>query len=213
MNRRKLMSTTQPIKDRSSLDTFKNYYLLQKPNPRNYTLIILGLNTALRISDILQLTWDDVYDERTASMRRHLEVREKKTGKTNLIALNDTLCRALLAYQEHTFSGCAAKTGKDRSGNSYDGFRFLFPSCKRKNFPLSRYQAFRIIKEAAAFANLPSHVSPHSLRKTFGYHAWKQGIPPALLMDIYNHSSYRITKRYLCIEQDERDEVYRNILL
>lgn len=213
MNRRNLMSTTQPIKDRSSLDTFKNYYLLQKPNPRNYTLIILGLNTALRISDILQLTWDDVYDGRAASMRRHLEVREKKTGKTNIIALNDTLCRALLAYRDHTFSVCAAKTGKDRGGYSYDSSRFLFPSCKRKNFPLSRYQAFRIIKEAAAFAGLPSHVSPHSLRKTFGYHAWKQGIPPALLMDIYNHSSYRITKRYLCIEQDERDDVYRNILL
>lgn len=196
------MSTTQPIKDRSSLDTFKTYYLMQKPNPRNYTLIIFGLNTALRISDILQLTWNDVYDERAASMRGHLEVREKKTGKTNIIALNDTLCRALLAYKNHSFSDCA-----------YDPCRYLFPSCKRKALPLSRYQAFRVIKEAAAFAGLPSHVSPHSLRKTFGYHAWKQGIPPALLMDIYNHSSYKITKRYLCIEQDERDEVYRNILL
>lgn len=49
------------------------------------------------------------------------------------------------------------------------------------------------------------------MRKTFGYHAWKQGIPPALLMDIYNHSSYRITKRYLGIEQDERDDIFLTI--
>lgn len=38
--------------------------------------------------------------------------------------------------------------------------------------------------------------------------AWKQGTPPALLMDIYNHSSYRITQHYLGISQDERDEIY-----
>ena len=82
-----------------------------------------------------------------------------------------------------------------------------------KEQPLSRYQAFRIIKEAAAYAGLDASISCHSLRKTFGYHAWKQGTPPALLMDIYNHSSYRITKRYLCIDQDDKDEVFEHICL
>ena len=78
---------------------------------------------------------------------------------------------------------------------------------------MSRYQAYRIIRKAAESVGLPEHVSCHSLRKTFGYHAWKQGTPPALLMSIYNHSSYRITKRYLCIEQDDKDKVFCNINL
>ena len=52
-----------------------------------------------------------------------------------------------------------------------------------------------------------------ALRKTFGYHAWQQGTPPALLMNLYNHSSYQITKRYLGIGQDERDQVYLQINL
>ena len=77
--------------------------------------------------------------------------------------------------------------------------------------PINRVQAYRIIKEAAQAAGLDEYVSCHSLRKTFGYFAWKQGVPPAMLMDIYNHSSYRVTKRYLGIEQDERDCVFQQI--
>lgn len=32
-------------------------------------------------------------------------------------------------------------------------------------------------------------------------------------MDIYNHSSYAITKRYLGIEQDDKDDVFLHLNL
>lgn len=79
--------------------------------------------------------------------------------------------------------------------------------------PIDRVPAYRIIKEAATAAGLDEHVSCHSLRKTFGYFAWKQGVPPAMLMDIYNHSSYKITRRYLGIEQEDKDNVFKSIKL
>ena len=69
------------------------------------------------------------------------------------------------------------------------------------------------MKKAAADCHLEGVISCHSLRKTFGYHAWKQGTPPALLMNIYNHSSYQITKRYLGIEQSDKDAVFEKIRL
>ena len=43
------MSTTQPIRSKQLLHDFKEYFLTKQPNSRNYTLILIGLNTALRI--------------------------------------------------------------------------------------------------------------------------------------------------------------------
>ena len=78
---------------------------------------------------------------------------------------------------------------------------------------ISRSQAWRIVRQAAEETGLDGNVSCHSLRKTFGYHAWKQGVPPAMLMMIYNHSSYQITKRYLGIIQEEKDDVFYHVQL
>ena len=70
---------------------------------------------------------------------------------------------------------------------------------------------FRIVRQAARACGIEGVISCHSLRKTLGYHAWKQGVQPVMLMNIFNHSSFQITRRYLGIEQDDRDNIFRNI--
>lgn len=192
------MSTTQPIREKEGLKRFMNYYKDVQPSPRNYALVILGLHTALRISDILNLQWKQVFDFEEKNFRKHLFIEEQKTGKSNAIALNPFLTEALTCYR------------KSRTQVSPEDYLFT----KNTNYttPLNRSQAFRIIRHAAQKClSENAHISCHSLRKTFGYHAWQQGIPPALLMDIYNHSSFQITKRYLGIEQDEKDSVFTRI--
>lgn len=193
------MATTKPIKDKQQLQQFRNYYKDVIPHPRNYALIVLGLNSALRISDLLSLRWDDLYDTSRHCYRTHLSIREKKTGKQNTFLLN-SCCKEALQYYRQTLP--------TPSKDSY-----LFASQKPPHAPISRSQAFRIIKHAAKECGLDDGISCHSLRKTFGYNAWNSGIPPVLLMNIYNHSSYEITKHYLGIEQAEKDEVYRTITL
>lgn len=193
------MSMTYPIKDETQLKKLKEYYLLEKPVCRNYSLIILGLNTAFRISDLLLLRWEDVFLEKENCWKDHICITEQKTGKVRSVAVNESVRKALDILWEE-------------SGQSHIS-HYLFPNGRKNQTPLSRSQAFRIIKEAALYAGLNEHISCHSLRKTFGYHAWKRGVQPALLMELYNHSSYRITKRYLGIEQEDKDRVYLDVQL
>lgn len=134
-------------------------------------------------------------------VRSHIVVKERKTGKENRILLNSETRHLLAKYRKELI-----KTTMYQEGNPY-----LFPSPKKSGAPLSRYQAYRMITAAAKALNLGEHISCHSLRKTFGYHAWKQGANQVMLMTIFNHSSFAITRRYLCIDQDEKDSIFRTI--
>lgn len=198
------MNTAQPVKNGEDLERLKSYYLTGHPNPRNQLLIILGLNTALRISDILSLKWKYVYCPEEQGWRRHIFLQEQKTGKNSEIYINESVRQALEAYFHFL---------RERTGSEPEQEQYLFAGRTSQNRPITRVQAFRLIRNAARECRIPGVISCHSLRKTFGYHAWKQGIEPALLMNIYNHSSYQNTKRYLGIDQDDRDQVFRDIRL
>lgn len=192
------MSTTQPIRTMDELAKLEQYYKGDLPlQERNSLLITMGLNTALRITDILKLQWDAVYDFRNVRQKTHIELVENKTGKRTMVALNSTLKDALMHWMN------------SRQPSEKD---YIFES-SRGGKPIDRHQAYRIIRQAATECGLSGHISCHSLRKTFGYHAWKQGIHPAVLMKIYNHSSFQVTARYLCIDQDDKDDVFYQIQL
>ena len=184
------MSTTQPIRDKIQVRQLAAYYL-DRGDLRNHLLIVLGVNTALRISDILRLTWDDVYDFKNERVRGSIELIEKKTGKSKIIAINHSVSNALLLY-----APVAAGSG-----------RFLIEN-SRTGKAISRVQAYRITRKAAEALGFQERVSCHSLRKTLGYHAWKNGVSLAVIMEIYNHSSLAVTRRYLGVTQDDKDAVY-----
>ena len=47
------------------------------------------------------------------------------------------------------------------------------------------------------------------LRQLAGYYLQRGQLRNyALIMDIYNHSSYEVTRRYLGIQQDDRDKIF-----
>ena len=99
ISRRNQMNTAQPIRNLEDLKNFKNYYKEIHPNARNQLLVILGLNTALRISDLLTLRWEDVYNFSQNRWQEHIEIIEQKTGKTSCIYINHNIHACLQNYQ------------------------------------------------------------------------------------------------------------------
>ncbi|MDN6310633.1 MAG: tyrosine-type recombinase/integrase, partial [Psychroflexus sp.] len=74
-------------------------------------------------------------------------------------------------------------------------------------------QALVVLKEAAQAVGIKDNIGTHSLRKTWGYHAWKNGFNPALIMETLNHSNLAVTKRYLGIRQDDINDLYGQLNL
>ncbi|MDQ0462245.1 integrase, partial [Clostridium sardiniense] len=143
---------------------------------------MVGINVALRITDLLNLKWKDVIDEKHNDFKE-IELYEGKTNKYRKIRLNDAAkesLKELLKYLE---------------GLELEDY--IFKSREGKNKHISRQQAFNILKDASMSVGVSENIGTHSLRKTWGYFAWKKGFNPALIMETLNHSNLSITKRYL----------------
>lgn len=188
------MRTVSPIKDLKQIEMLKMYF--RNKNIRDYVLFVVGINTNLRVSDLLKLKVSDVYTGK--KVRAYIELSEQKTDKARKIKINENMEKALKEY---------IKTEK------LDMEDYLFKSKKGENKPISRQQAHHIISTAGEWCGIEEPISCHSLRKTWGYWAWKQGTSPILIMEGFNHSSISITKRYISIAQEEMDEVYINVNL
>ena len=180
------MNEVQPIKNKRDIDRMKRAL---RGNPRDLLLFIIGINSSLRISDILALKVGDVSDE-------YITLRERKTNKRKRIRVNSAIQDAVNRLVP--------------TGASADDW--LFPS-RKGTAPISRVQAWRVLNAAADRAGLNIELGTHSLRKTFAYHAYKNGTDIALLMRVLNHGSQRETLRYIGIEQEAIDDVYIDVCL
>ena len=185
------MEFVQPIRDVKQLDTIKK--LLKQQSLRDYCLFVLGINSGLRISDLLKLRISDISDK--GKIKDRIRLREKKTNKFKDFPLSNSIKSALKEY---------LKT------REYDENEPLFISRKNKGF-LLRQQAYKIINDVAKSVGIKEKIGTHTLRKTFGYHAYNNGYDITLIQKLFNHSSPAVTLRYIGITQDEMDDVYLSL--
>ena len=177
--------------DYLNFDSTLNKAMKMIKNVRNYKfgfLVVFGINTGLRISDILKIQVSDFQND-------SLVLFESKTNKKRIIKLNDNVKRGFNLLLE-----------RDPNLNGY-----VFTSNQKTVFSVQYIN--RKIKDV--FGTKTNSVSSHSLRKTFGRQVWVNNneTDRALLYlsELFNHTSPAITRRYLGIRQEELDDIYMSL--
>jgi len=177
------------------LKDVKSIKKLLKDNPRDRLLFIMGINSGLRVQDLLELKVADVTG---AKVGERISIKEKKTGKDNVLIINKEIMDAINGY----VAVVAPESG-----------HYLFKSRKGKNYPLTTFAVTKYVKEWAAALNLKGNYGAHTLRKTWCFHQRKTfGVSWEVIAKRLNHSSPAITRRYLGIQEEEVEEILMNTI-
>ena len=189
------MKFVEPIRDLRKVTQIK-HSLKGAEKIRELVLFHLGINSALRLSDLLEVQVRDLFEE-DGSIRGFFEVKEAKTGKVNRITITPSVKESLALY-------------KDKHPKALeDPENFIFFHSKKMpigHLPIGRKQAWKLIGDWCKNAGLKGRFGGHTLRKTWGYQARKQLVPLEIIQHKLNHSSLAVTQRYLGITADEIEE-------
>lgn len=196
---------TLPIKDVRQQNNLQYYWLNKRDTTkckskrfiydRNYLMIFLGLNTAFRCEDLIQLRPHDLDGG-------YVRIKESKTKKTQNFRMNTQVYQEIKDYCER---------------NNIAPYDYIFKSRQKNGIirAITRQQALRIMKEAGNAIGIKYKFGIHSLRKTFGYNYISKGGNVMTLMKMYNHSSPATTLLYVMWTTDdvekERNDIFNGV--
>ncbi|KWW22729.1 integrase [Peribacillus simplex] len=186
VNKKDEIKDVQPIRSLEKIEDMK--WALKRQSERDYIMFLLGINTGLRVSDLLNLKLKDLKG------KKKLTVKEGKTEKKRDIQLTN-IYEELNEY---------IKTLEDTE--------WLFPSRKGEK-PISRIQAYRALNKASDTVDMPDGIGTHTMRKTFGYWYYKKSKDVAKLQMILNHSHPEITLKYIGITDEEIEDSLNDFVL
>lgn len=171
------MEYVEALKDRKYIYQIKEY--LKNYSLRDYLFFVMGINMGLRLSELLHVKVEDVTEEGKV---------KDFYGNEPFIYMNKHVKQAITEYLHK---------------RQLDSADYLFKSQKCAS-PITRQQAYRIINKAAKDVGVPGKVGTHTLRKTFGYHAYRSGVAVSLLQKHFHHATPSETLRYLGISKQEK---------
>jgi integrase len=175
----------RPIRNLEEIEKMK-WALKRFCGQRDYILFLIGINTGLRVGDMVQLKCKELKGKKT------VVIKEGKTDKPRKLFLENIYDE----LQEYI-----------KTVNSH----WLFPSRKGSK-PITTTQVYRQFQKASEMAEI-EHVGTHTMRKTFGYWYYKSTLDVVSLQKIFNHFSPAITLRYIGITDEEIENSLKNFKL
>ena len=163
------------IREPEVINQIKDYYY-STGNYRDLLLFLLGINTGLKMTEILSL---NVVDLRG---KDYIDI-DSCNGGAKRIPLNEEIINT------------AKVLTKERDSDSP-----LFESLQGRR--IDRTTVYRNFKEVCEKLNLGSGITLASLRKTFGYHYYKTYGDLSTLQWLFSQNSILDTAKYIELDED-----------
>lgn len=154
---------------------------------RNYTMILLMIDTGIRTSEICRLTVAD-YNPKSKSII--ITADKAKTRQARPIYLSDDTAAALNKYLRHLPKG----------------IDYMFPSCESNRLTTGKLdKAFRRLCDEAGVK-----ITPYQLRHSFATYWVKNGGNVFVLQKLMGHSRLNMTLRYTDIDESQKQEQHKS---
>lgn len=165
------------------------------------SLINIGVNVALRYSDLSKLCFEHIRPNAVMS------IVEQKTKKRRDFKLNKTCLQQIKVLKKYYLS-----KGISPTGYLFKSMKFSYVQKGEDHF-LSIRSFNRYLKEVEKDLQLNYSIGSHSLRKTWGYFHYKKHKDIGIVMKILNHTSAETTLRYLGFQREAIYKVYENFII
>jgi len=199
------MRVMNPIREPKKIKELIRY-ILENGLKRDAILVLFSLNTLLRISDMLDIKYEQVFMQ-NREVREYFDIqlnkskrKSKENGKiikvkTRRIMLPDDFRKELKKYVD------------DLEMEKGD---YLFYSTEDPSKHLHRKSAWRRLTRYAAAVGIYD-LGCHGLRKTGSFQLWKKGIPIRVISQMLGHSSIAQTLQYISVNQEMIDEAMKKV--
>ena len=180
------MNIVQPF-PRDRIQDIANW--LKSYNEKYYVIFLIGISVGIRISDILKLKISDMKNT------DRIVIREQKTSKTKIFPLRPNIAKVVKGYIEKYCD------------EEYQEFIFL----GKKGARLDRVAVWRVLNRCMKELGIDIKCGTHSCRKYCGRAIFEQTKDLSIVMTIFNHSSQRISARYIGLTEDRIKDTYMNL--
>ncbi|WP_025783059.1 site-specific integrase [Sporosarcina sp. D27] len=181
------VKNVQPLRTAEEIEDMR-WALRRYASERDLFMFNIGINSGLRVSDIVPLRVRDVKG------KTHVTLRETKTGKTK---------RFLLPR--------ATRAEVDAYTANMETDDYLFKS-RRGDSHITTTQAYRALQKAAEALGRDD-IGTHTMRKTMGFHHYRKHKDVATLQHLFNHAAPSVTLLYIGITDDEADATMEDFAL
>lgn len=186
-----------PIKDSNILHEVQDTLLHNfRQGRRNYTIFQVGKATLLRVSDVLALRRNEIYED-NGTIKKNAYIRDKKTGKSNTLYLKPVKQDLMDYYtwlQENNIQS-----------------EWLFPSTTHHDRHITEKQFYKVMAKTGDLLGI-NYLGTHTMRKTGAYRVYTQSnYNIGLVMELLNHSSEAMTLKYLGLDQISREKMLDQI--